>query len=156
MNKKIERLHVFLVDIEKAIPFKDKVVPKVSKASIGWQLDHVLKVINAVCPLLAKKHSKPYKRSFNFMRSVLFPLGYIPRGKARAPKFVNCREAISTADLQAQLKAAKEYIGRLNTMHKGAYFIHHIFGMLSKKQTIRFLEIHTKHHLKIVDDILNA
>ena len=29
-----------------------------------------------------------------------------------------------------------------------------MFGMLNKQQTLRFLEMHTKHHLKIVDDIL--
>lgn len=156
MNRKIEKLHDLLNDIEQAIPFNDKVVPKVSKVSIGWQLDHVLKVINAVCPMLAKKHSRPYKKDFNFMRLLLFPLGYIPRGRARAPKVVNNREAISTKDLEAQLNSAKNHVNGIENIHEGAYFIHHIFGTLSKKQTLRFLEIHTRHHLKIVEDILKS
>ncbi len=37
---------------------------------------------------------------------------------------------------------------------ENVYFNHHVFGMLTKKQTLRFLEIHTKYHLKIVNDIL--
>ena len=38
--------------------------------------------------------------------------------------------------------------------HHNAYFRHLIFGNLNKKRTIRFLQIHTAHHLKIIQDIL--
>ena len=34
------------------------------------------------------------------------------------------------------------------------YFTHPIFKNLNKKQTIKFLKLHTNHHIKIVNDIL--
>jgi len=152
---KTKLLNKLLLEIEKVIPFKDKINTKISTSDVGWQLDHSLKVINNVCVLLEKKHSKKYKKDFNLWRSILFPLGYIPRGIAKAPKFVNVQETISTQDLYTQLNNAKVHLKNVEPLDKNAYFIHHIFGTLSKKKTLRFLEIHTKHHLKIVNDILN-
>lgn len=153
-DKKIELIKKLLLEIEKSIPFKDNINAKISKSTIGWQLDHALKVINNICVILAKKHSKKYKKDFNLLRSVLFTFGFIPRGKAKAPKFVNSKEAISTETLYEQLNTAKNHIENIQYLDNDAYFIHHAFGTLSKKKTIRFLEIHTKHHLKIVRDIL--
>ena len=153
-NKKIEQLKELILEIEKAIPFKDKMNEKISKSDIGWQLDHSLKVINNVCVILKKEHSKPYKKDFNLLRFVLFTLGYIPRGKAKAPKFVNEQKPISSQSLIEQLNKAKAHVKAIALLDKNAYFTHHAFGILSKKKTIRFLEIHTKHHLKIINDIL--
>lgn len=155
-SEKIKLLNALLQEIEKAIPFKDKINSKISKSDIGWQLDHSLKVINNVYVILEKKHSKKYKKDFNLLRSILFPLGYIPRGKGKAPKYVDSKEVISTQDLHTQLDNAKAHIKNTKTLNKDAYFIHQVFGTLSKKKTLRFLEIHTKHHLKIVKDILNT
>ena len=155
LSKNIELLNRLLLEIEKTIPLKDKMNIKISKSNIGWQLDHTLKVVNSVCTILAKKHSKKYKKNFNLLRSVLFTLGYIPRGKAKAPKFVNEQKPISSESLYEQLNNAKTHLKRVESLSENAYFIHHAFGTLSKNKTIRFLEIHTKHHLKIVNDILN-
>jgi len=153
--KKIEELNKLLLEIENVIPFKDIINTKISASDIGWQLDHSLKVINSICTLLEKKHSKKYKKDFNLLRLILFAIGFIPRGKAKAPKFVNTQEAISDKDLYEQLNTAKGHFKNIYRLDKNAYFVHHVFGTLSKKKTIRFLEIHTKHHLKIVNDILN-
>ena len=63
-------------------------------------------------------------------------------------------EIIKAENLNNQLQTANNHIAILNDSPEGVYFKHFIFGMLSKKQTLRFLEMHTKHHLKIVRDIL--
>ncbi|MFI1772921.1 DUF1569 domain-containing protein [Thalassobellus citreus] len=154
-NKQIDTLNILLNQLEKHIPFKDKNNTLISKSNVGWQLDHTIKVINAVSSVLAKTDPKKYKKNFNLRRTILFALGYIPRGKAKAPKTVLPPNTISTQDLISQLETAKKQIESIKALPKNAYFIHHIFGMLTKKQTFRFLEIHTKHHLKIVNDILN-
>ena len=153
-NKRITILKNQLSKLESFIPLIDKENPKVSKSTVGWQLDHALKVFNAVSKWTENSNPKEYKRKFNFWRSVLFPLGYFPRGKVRAPKYVLPPEIIKNEDLNAQLQTARTHIENLKTLPEKAYFKHFIFGMLSKKQTLRFLEMHTKHHLKIVNDIL--
>lgn len=153
-NKRIIVLNNLLSDIEKSIPFKNEKKLSVSNATVGWQLDHALKVINSVCSTLTKTDPKNYKRNFNITRMILFSLCYIPRGKAKSPKTVLPPSNISEVDLLTQLQEAKNHINNIHNIHEKAYFKHFIFGMLSKQKTMRFLEMHTKHHLKIVKDIL--
>lgn len=129
--------------------------PSVSKASIGWQIDHTLKVFNAVCHFTANSNPEQYIKKFNAWRTILFPLCYLPRGKAKAPKQVLPPEHISPDDLKTQLKTARAHIITLKTLPKNAYFNHFVFGHLNKAQTLRFLEMHSKHHLKIINDILD-
>ncbi|ULC59998.1 DUF1569 domain-containing protein [Flaviramulus sp. BrNp1-15] len=147
LQNQLSQIETYLLSI-------DKKNPKVSKSTVGWQLDHALKVFNSVCEWTENSNPKDYKWKFNFWRSILFRLNYIPRGKGKAPKFVLPPEIIHEKDLKNQLETARAHIERLKTLPKSAYFKHFIFGMLSKKKTLRFLEMHTKHHLKIVRDIL--
>ena len=115
-------------------------------------LKNQLSQIELFIPLIHKKNPKVSKSSS--WRTILFPIGYFPRGKARAPKYVLPPEIITLDDLNTQLLVAKENINTLNSLNKAMYFKHPIFGMLAKKQTLRFLEMHTNHHLKIINDIL--
>ncbi|MGC6431953.1 MAG: DUF1569 domain-containing protein [Jejuia sp.] len=85
---------------------------------------------------------------------VLFGLNYIPRGKAKSPKIVLPPEIILKESLVAQFNDAKGYLEKMDAVNEKQYFKHFIFGTLSKKQTLRFLLLHTHHHLKIVKDIL--
>ncbi|WP_242131236.1 DUF1569 domain-containing protein [Aestuariivivens marinum] len=147
-------LNRLLAQVESYIPYKDQENLLVSKATVGWQLDHTLKVFNTVSLTLKNSNPKDYKKQFNYWRILLFPLGYIPRGKAKAPKLVLPPEVITKENLKAQLEIAKNHTDVLKTLPNHAYFKHFIFGVLTKKQTLRFLEMHTKHHLKIVRDIL--
>jgi hypothetical protein len=154
-QRRIEIVNTLLSEIEAHIPNKEIRNRAVSNSDIGWQLDHSLKVFNAVSIWIANSKPEDYKRNFNVWRLILFPLCYIPRGKAKAPKIVRPPEVIKQEDLISQLQTARTHIVKLKTLPKKAYFKHYIFGMLSKKQTLRFLEMHTKHHLKIINDILN-
>ncbi|MDO5972211.1 DUF1569 domain-containing protein [Flavivirga aquimarina] len=155
LDKKIAILNNLLFQIKQCIPHKDKSNPIVSKANVGWQLDHTLKIINRVCESLEQSNPKYYKKDFNAIRSILFLFCYIPRDRVKAPKVVIPPDLISTIDLQAQLNDAKKHLNNIELLDKNAHFKHFIFGMLPKIKTLRFLEIHTKHHLKIVNDILS-
>lgn len=153
-DKKVKILNQLLSEIENHIPFKDKRNDLVSKSDIGWQLDHSLKVFNLVCESLLKSNPNEYKGGFNKWRLLFFTLGYFPRGKVKAPKFVRPPEIITTEDIKQQLNLANKNLEQLSVANKNTFFKHFIFKNLNKKHTFRFLEIHTNHHLKIVNDIM--
>jgi hypothetical protein len=52
--------------------------------------------------------------------------------------------------------ALKEKIKELTGLHPNSFFVHPFFGKLNLKATIKMLEIHTKHHIYIINDIIIA
>ncbi|WP_026776999.1 DUF1569 domain-containing protein [Polaribacter sp. Hel_I_88] len=140
--------------IEDSIQFKELKNLIVSKATVGWHLDHSLKVLNSV--LLAIKESDPnlYKKKFNSVRFITFTLGKFPRGKVKAPKRVLPPEIIETEVIENQLEEVKSKLKYMNELEENQFFDHPFFDHLNKKQTIKFLGMHTNHHLKIIKDIL--
>ncbi len=126
----------------------------ISKSTIGWQIDHSLRVINGVISMLKKSNPEDYKWKFNFPRTIVFFVNRIPRGKAKAPKTVQSKGNIDKNDLINQIETAKILILDLDKLHKKSNFKHPYFDVLNLKQTIKFLNIHTNHHLKIINDIL--
>ena len=127
---------------------------KISKSNVAWHLDHSLKVINSVITVLQKSEAKTYFWNINLKRTYFLLRKKIPRGKARAPKSVQSFDIITITSIERQLKTAQFLIKELETMNPKISFIHPIIGRLNLKQAILFLEIHTQHHLSIIDDIL--
>jgi len=126
----------------------------ISEASLGWHIEHSLLVIKQVTATVAQSEPKLYKSKFNVKRFIVFLTKTIPRGKAKAPKVVIPSEEITVDLLQESLKNTYQAITYLKDCEANQYFMHPFFGQLNKKQTIKFLAIHTKHHLKIIRDIL--
>ncbi|KJD31826.1 hypothetical protein PK35_13140 [Tamlana nanhaiensis] len=153
-NRQLDILTQQLAQIENLIPQINLTNTKTSKASIGWHLDHSLKVFNVVSTATIQSNPEDYKWTFNFWRALLLPINYIPRGKAKAPKYVLPPENILEQDIRNQLETARFNLNALQHLPKTSYFKHFIFGKLSKKKTLRFLQMHTHHHLKIINKIL--
>ena len=143
-----------LAKIENTIEFRDAKNEEVSKSDVAWHLDHMLKVINRITETLEASDPEAYEGSFNFTKIASLTAGFIPRGRAQSPQSVRPPEIILTKDIFKQLTEARRNIETLQTLEAKANFAHPIFGMLDKAQTIRFLEVHTNHHLKIIADIL--
>ena len=78
-----------------------------------------------------------------------------PRGKAKAPDIVKPKQKEKT-DYDALFAETKQALARLKNVDKNQFFLHHVFGYLNKKNTFIMLDIHTKHHLKIIKDIIAA
>jgi len=141
-------------ELESYIAVKDKRNDAVTTSDIAWQIDHSLKVFNLVSETLLNSDTSLYSSRFNKWRLLLFTLGYFPRGKVKAPKYVRPPEIILVEDLKLQLQLAYQNIDNIKLANKNAHFKHFIFGVLNKNRTIRFLQLHTNHHLKIIRDIL--
>ena len=142
--------------LERAISNSDKIATKISASNVAWHIDHSLKVINRVCHFLIESDPKDYKWKFNKWRFIIFLKGSIPRGRAKAPKKVRPPENIRIEDLKLQLEKAEQLLKSIEKLPSKSNFDHHIFGKLHLKKTIRFLEIHTNHHIKIIKDIFKA
>ena len=143
-----------IAQIEAFLPHYEAHNKNVSNKTVGWQLDHTLRVLIGVPRVLEKSDPKDYKRNFNKVRAFVFAFNKIPRGKGKAPKKVINDEPISYEGLEKLFSLAKEELQKVEKMHPKANFQHQYFGLLNLKQTKKFLKIHTRHHLKIVDDIL--
>ncbi len=142
-----------LDDIASKIQHAEVSNETVSKANVAWHLDHSLKVINSVAKVLQKSETD-YKWNFNLKRAYFLFMKKIPRGKAKAPKAVQSYDEITTTAIERQLKTAHFLVKEMEQMDKKTNFIHPFIGRLNLKQALVFLEIHTTHHLKIIDDIL--
>jgi hypothetical protein len=148
LNILVDQLGCHIKDFEKTNP-------SISQATVGWQIDHSFLVINTVVNQIKKSNPIDYKWKFNKNRFLVQSiLRKIPRGKVRAPKEVKPYEEISEAHLKTKFETTRNSIQELYTLQTKNYFTHPFMGDLNLKRTIDFLEIHTKHHVAIIEDIL--
>ena len=150
----MSRLENLISNLESKIAHCDISNLEVSKSTVGWQIDHSLRVVNAIILQLKNSNQNDYKWQFNFKRLLVFSLNKIPRGKGTAPKSVQCYEKIIEQNLVILIEISKKLISELDSLPIKSNFKHPYFGVLNLKQSIKFLNIHTNHHLKIVNDIL--
>jgi hypothetical protein len=150
----MKSLDNLLQELESKLPLMQKQDPAVSEASVGWHIEHsilaAIKMINAVA------HSEPdkYRWRFNWRRSVIFATGRIPRGKARAPKAVMPESAADAATLTAQFATLRDKLHHMSLLKPQHFFEHPFFGPLHVRHTQRAIQLHTDHHLKIINDIV--
>ena len=151
MSKKIFN---YINELESHVPNFEISNLDISKSTVGWQIDHSLKVINNVCIAMHSSDPNTFKNNMSFLGKFLLTIGKFPRGKANAPKHVRPPEIIKKDELINQVEDAKVNLATIETLPRNAYFKHPMFGHINKKRVLRFLEIHTNHHLKIIRDIL--
>ena len=150
MNPLLPLLH----QLENHISNFEKTNPKVSNSTVGWQIDHCLLVINGIIGQIEISDPLKYQPKWTFPKFMVFTTGKIPRGKAKAPKVVIPTQVATQEELFAKLAAAKNNVLKLDSFSENQFFNHPYFKDLNVKQTKKFLTIHTKHHLKIIEDIL--
>jgi hypothetical protein len=150
----MKNLDAIVPELATYIPKYNQYKTAISEAAVGWHIEHSLLVIKQITATVAQSEPKLYKSKFNVKRFVVFLTKTIPRGKAKAPKVVIPSEEITVDLLQESLKNTYQAITYLKDCEANQYFMHPFFGQLNKKQTIKFLAIHTEHHLKIIRDIL--
>ena len=134
----LKKLNLAVESLEAHIENNAVSNPKTSDASVGWHVDHSLKVINRVVASLQSSDPKMYANNFSFLGKVFFTLGFFPRGKAKAPKYVKPPEVILKEDLISQTELAKDNINTIAELDKNAFFKHPIFGNVNTTRVTRF------------------
>ena len=150
MNPLLPLLH----QLENHISNFEKTNPNVSNSTVGWQIDHCLLVINGIIGQIEISDPLKFQPKWTFPKFMVFTTGKIPRGKAKAPKVVIPTQVATQEELIAKLTASKNNVLKLDSFSENQFFNHPFFKDLNVKQTKKFLTIHTKHHLKIIEDIL--
>lgn len=150
------RLEKLLQKIESLLPEINKENLKVSKASVGWHLEHSLLILNGSLKGLTMTNSDNYNPKFSIKKFIFINFGIIPRGKIKSPKQFIPLEMPTKESVEKLLNLAKERLEAVQNLPSKSYITHPFLGDFDKKTTLRFLGLHTNHHLKIIDDILKA
>ena len=135
---------------------RDSMATDVSAVDVAWHLDHALKVIIGIYAELDASEPADYTSSFSGVRTLVFTLGRMPRGVGKSPESVLPPDLILTEDLQQQLATARSLLPKFTELGPKQHYDHYFFGVLNRKRAVRFLRIHTRHHLRIVRDIIKA
>jgi DinB superfamily len=130
--------------------------PSVSPSSVGWHIAHTLLANNRIITGLSKSNAADYKGKFSFVKLLVYTTGKIPRGRAKAPDAVIPANDFTAESLQQQVDKALEKLKELDGLQPNNFIEHPVFGNLNLKNTGRFLEIHARHHLNIIDDIIRT
>lgn len=136
----------------------DSTYEQVSAWSVYKHIEHVLLTNSSILFAIERGDSPSKIEKRTFIGYVVLFVGFIPRGRAKAPKEV---EPLGKSKSELQ-EFNEELIGRLESLLNAplnephnVIANHPYFGGLSKKQWIRFLCIHSRHHLKITEKLLN-
>ncbi len=149
----MQKLRKQLDELESYIPQLEVRNDAISASTVGWQIEHDLLVISSVIEGVKRSDPAAYKWQFKPLKYVVLWRGVIPRGKVGAPKLVTPGE-ITQDTLNAHIALCRQRLVELEQVEAGNYFTHPFFGDLKKKETFRFLYVHTEHHLKIIREIL--
>ena len=152
----MEELKAQLIELENKIKNQEMLNPLVSKSTVGWHIEHALLTMNLTIDSIQKSNPENYKKVFNFNRFMVFIMNKIPRGKVRAPKAVLPKEGFTSNSLKEHLENSKFNLEKLSTLNPNAYFNHPFMGHLKLKSTVRFIKLHTQHHLNIIKEITES
>ena len=128
----------------------------VSGWSVAEQVDHLLKTDHSITSHLLTRTPAPGPTN-SLVGRIVLATGFIPRGTAEAPKRLRGLPA-GQAELSASLDRCRESFRRLAAepeplLAPGPVLPHKMFGALTALEALRFVPIHSRHHLKIVADI---
>ena len=143
-----------LSELESYFPQLEKINSEITHSNVGWQIDHALRVLRAISKELEDSNPAKFKGKFSFAKFFVMTTKYIPRGKSKVPRILQNDKEITKESINDFLDRTKLQVNKINSLDKNSFFPHPIFGHMNKDEAIRFIEIHTEHHLKIIRDML--
>lgn len=150
----MQKLDRLIQELESNIKNFEVTNLSISKAAIGWHIDHCFIMISRVISALEKSDPADFKPNFSWKRIIVFATNTVPRGKIKAPDVVLPQGEITEQSLKQHLEKVKEKILKIEKFDKNSFFPHPFLKDLNVKQTRKFLILHTTHHVKIMRDIL--
>jgi hypothetical protein len=129
---------------------------RVSGWSVAEHVDHMYKVAMSIVRRLADASAEPLPRGVNFLGRLVLLFGWIPRGRGKSPSRLIGTRA-DGAEIDAALLRLERELDALPPeglrTSRGKIVPHPLFGALTPPQALRFIVVHTRHHLKIIREI---
>lgn len=134
----------------------------VSAWSVARQVEHMLltcrvifKQIDRILAGDGETSTKP-----SLPGKLLLTVGKIPRGLGKAPKFIHPTDR-SPDEIRALVTDCRERLDGFTTETESiaasrAIAKHPFFGAFTPTMWLRFVDVHNRHHLAIIDDIRSA
>ena len=154
IDKRKASLKVKLEEVASYIAVRDSKNSEVSEAAVSWHIDHIFLVINQIYKTLEQSEESNYKSEFNMKRAYVFTFNKLPRGKATAPESVTPKENVDINTIQIHYNQALTTVDKFSNLPEKKNINHPVLGSMNRDKTIKFLTIHTEHHLKIIREIL--
>ncbi|BAO54053.1 hypothetical protein [Nonlabens marinus] len=148
LQKEFDQLHTYLEkgDIQNS---------DISQKGIYWHVDHCLRILEGVPEALRTSKKEEFNPKTNLTKLVIMNFKWIPRGKGKSPKHVlPDADHLSKIEIEERADRAFHQVNSIAKLPAWSHFRHPLFGSLNLKETVKFLKIHTNHHLKIMRDIV--
>ncbi|MDX1565108.1 MAG: DUF1569 domain-containing protein [Phycisphaeraceae bacterium] len=136
-----------------AIDHADRCVESVSMWTVGHHIEHCALAAERMVAAVAESTPPPKGRRTAVGLMVL-KMGKIPRGRGKAPEPSVPQGALSEAELSTCLDRAEAAIEKAAGLDPNQWFRHFAFGTLKRDQAMKLIDIHNRHHLKIIEDIV--
>jgi len=156
MKKEVDMAQQSLKNLASYLDQAPLLAPQVSERGVDWHIEHSLKTAMVMLKAIINSDPAKFKPKFSPSKSLILATGKIPRGKAKAPKMINNREEVDLSSLPALFEQTEKLLQEVQQQADKAHFNHPFFGHLKRDQGIKFVAIHSNHHLKIIADILAA
>lgn len=136
-------------------------VARISAWSVGEQIEHLRRSDRTILSAVnSEPKNEAHQGSPNLAGKLVLLLGWIPRGKGRAPSATQPVD-FKPEELPSGLeKLRREFAGLAPDIDRlansPATIKHPALGYFSASQMLKFAAIHHRHHMKIVDQIRNA
>ena len=150
----MKKLAELIDELESFIKDQQKVNPAISAGSIGWHIEHCLLTIDIVIEALRQSVPEEYQPKFHLWKNIVMTSKIIPRGRAKAPRSVRPANDLSTESLFRHVVNCRGQLNVFKTLERNHHFLHPYFGQMNSNQAVKFLRIHTRHHLKIIKEIV--
>jgi hypothetical protein len=126
----------------------------ISRWSVGMHIHHCSLAMVGVARAVMRQSGARPRWSPNVLRTMVLVTGCIPRGRAQTPAEARPEPGFDERRLVSALRDAEEMVRELVDAPADAWFRHFALGIIRMRSVPRFLEIHNRHHLRIIRDIL--
>lgn len=140
--------------LDALVGYRSAVTPRVSRWPVGMHIHHCSLTMVGVTRAVMRQSGPRPRWTPNLLRTTVLLTGRIPRGRAQTPAEARPTPGCDERQLLSVLRDADDIVRELVDAPADAWFHHFALGIIRMRSVPRFLEVHNRHHLRIIRDIL--